>query len=241
MQKRIFRLYIAIIRIYSVDIKTRYCYNIFRQIVYNERRIIMKKIVKSFADSAMLLSVIAIVLGAVLIVYPDLSLFAFGLIVGGFLIVQGVILIVLDVKAWSMYIPFEGMLKGILSAILGVLLLRYPENIAVYVGIVLGVYIIVNSFAEIKISSALRFTGAPWVFMLILNVINILLGCIVLYAPVVSAITLTMYIGIILIAYSVVNMAYMIIIKKNIKDVEKIVTEKKTIAKPAVDVEADAE
>ncbi len=60
-------------------------------------------------------------------------------------------------------------------------------------------------------------------------------------APVVSAISLTASVGIVLIAYSAVNILYMIVLKKNAKEVEKLVSERKNVAEPAAAVEVEAE
>ena len=196
----------------------------------------MKTIVKNFSNYVIILSVLAILLGIVLIAYPGMSLVALGITTGAYLIVQGIALIILDIKAWRLFIPFEGMLKGILSVILGVLLVKNPDSIAAYIGIVLGVYIIVYGFSGIKLAASLRFTGAPWILMIILNIINIILGCLVLYSPVFSALSLTIYIGVVLIVYSVINIIYMIVVKKNASDVEKLIAEKANVIETNAEV-----
>ena len=186
----------------------------------------MKSIVKNFTNYVIILSLLAIVLGIVLVAYPGMSLAALGIAVAGYLILHGIVLIILDVKAWRLYIPFEGLLQGILSIILGVLLAKNPESIEAYIGIALGVWIIVSSFSGIKLACALRRTGAPWVFMIVMNVISIVIGCLVLYSPVLSALSLTVWLGSVLIAYSVINLIYMLVVKKYAKDVEKLIKEK---------------
>ena len=201
----------------------------------------MKTIVKNITTYVILVSLLALLIGITLIADPGLSLVAIGALVGAYLIVQGIALIILDVKAWRLFIPFEGMLKGILSVILGFLLLKYPDSIAAYIGIALGVYIIVNSFGGIKLAAALRYTGIPWVLMIILTIFSILLGCLVLYSPVFSALSLTVYIGLVLVVYSVITIVYMLIIKRNAKEVEKIIAEKGKKVEVEAEPEAKAE
>lgn len=203
----------------------------------------MKSIVKSFTNSVICLSILAVVLGIVLVAYPAMSLTAFGIVIATFLIAQGIVLIILDVKAWRLYIPFEGMLKGILSVFFGVLLARSPGSISMYIGAVMGIWIIVSAFSGIKAAFALRYTGAPWIVMIVINVIDILLGGVILYSPVLSAVSMTIGIGVVLIAHSVFNIAYMIVVKKNAKDVEKLIVEKLNMidAEVANVVEAVAE
>ena len=186
----------------------------------------LKSIVKNFTNSVICLSILAILLGIVFVAYPGMSLVAIGFVVAAYLIVQGIALIILDIKAWRLYIPFEGMLKGIVSVVLGGLLAQHPESIATYIGIVLGVLIIVSAFSGIKVAFALRYTGAPWILMIVIDILDILLGCVVLYYPVLSSVSLTMTLGIVLVAHAVFNIAYMLVVKKNAKDVEKLIVEK---------------
>ncbi|MBR0277609.1 MAG: DUF308 domain-containing protein, partial [Clostridia bacterium] len=120
----------------------------------------------------------------------------------------------------------EGMLQGILCVILGILLAKNPEYIAVYIGIFMGLWIIVSSFGGIKLASALRGTGAPWIFMIIVNIIDIIIGCLILYSPILSSLSLTIGLGIVLIVHSIINIINMIVAKKNARDVEKLIIKK---------------
>ena len=187
----------------------------------------MKTIVKNVTNSVIVMSVIAILLGIALIAYPGMSLVTLGIVVAAFLIVQGIALVIVDIKAWRMYIPFEGLLTGILSVILGAMLAKNPEKIADFIGIFLGLWIIVTGFSGIKTAFALRFTGAPWVLMVLINVVDVVIGILVLFMPVLSAVTLTQYLGFVLIAHAVFSFVYMLVLKKNAKDVEKLIMGKK--------------
>lgn len=186
----------------------------------------MKDIFKKITTSVILLSILAIIVGIAMIVYPGMSLVAIGIVISALLIVYGLVLVVLDVKAWRMYIPFEGMLRGILSIILGVLLAMHPEAISVYIGVFVGVWIIMSGISGIKLASALRRTNAPWVIMIIINIIDIIIGGLVIYSPVLSSVSLTMGLGIVIIVHAVINIIDMITVKKNIKEVEKLIVEK---------------
>lgn len=56
--------------------------------------------------------------------------------------------------------------------------------------------------------------------------LDILIGGFILYAPVPASPSLTIALGIVLIAHSVINIVDMIIVKKNARDVEKLIKEK---------------
>ena len=199
----------------------------------------MKTVVKNITNAVICLSILAILLGIALVVYPGMSLVVLGAVVAAYLIVLGVTLVIVDIKAWRYFIPFDGLLPGILSVILGVLLAKDPGSIAAYIGIVMGVWIIVSSFGGIRVAAALRGTGAPWVLMIIVHIIDILIGGCVLYSPVLSSVSLTMGIGIVLIVHSVVNIVSMIMMKKNVKDLEQILAQ--AFKAPAFAKDADFE
>ncbi len=186
----------------------------------------MKDVFKRISNSVIVLSVLGILIGIVLAVRPDASLVVLGVAVALYLIASALVLIVLDIKAWSLYLPFDGMLTGILNVILGILLMKSPETMAVYIGVVMGIWIIFSGFGGIRTGAALRWTGAPWISMVILGIIDIVLGGLVLYSPVLSSISLTIGAGVILIVHSVINIIYMIMIRKNAEEVEKLIAEK---------------
>ena len=121
------------------------------------------------------------------------------------------------------------MLQGILSVILGILLAKDPGSIAVYIGVAMGIWIIVSSFEGIRFACALRWTGAPWVLMIIMSIVDIIIGALILYSPVLSSLSITVGIGVVLIVHAVVNIVYMFVIKKNAKDVEKMIVEKANV------------
>ncbi|MBQ8981004.1 MAG: DUF308 domain-containing protein [Eubacterium sp.] len=186
----------------------------------------MKNIVKTITNYVICLSVLAIIVGIVLIASPQMSLTVISISSGIYLIVQGIALIILGIKSLRTNLPFDGMLKGILSLIFGVMLVENPAVFAGFVGNLFGIWIMFSSFDEIKFASRLRNTGAPWILMIILNVFNIIIGGVILYSPILSAISLTMGLGCILIAYSVIDIIYMIAVKMNSDYIEKILEEK---------------
>ena len=196
------------------------------QNIYAKEQNFMKDIFKNITNSVIVLSILAVLLGIVMVAYPGLSLVALGITIAAYLIVHGITLIILDIKAWKMYIPFDGMLQGILCVLTGVLLAMSPEYIAVYIGIFVGLWVIVSSFDGIRLASALRITDAPWVLMIIMNIIDIIIGCIIVFTPVLSSISMTVGLGVVIIIHSVINIVNMIMVKKNAKDTQKLIMKK---------------
>ena len=77
--------------------------------------------------------------------------------------------------------------------------------------------------------------------MIVLNIIDIVIGCLVLYSPVLSSLSLTIALGIVPIAHSVISIVDMLMVKKNARDVEKLIVEKKNEVAGYTDAEVEAE
>ena len=188
----------------------------------------MKPIVKTITTIAIIFSVLAILVGASLIAYPVASMLVYGIMFGIYLLVEGIMLVVMSIKSRHLNTPFDGLFKGILSIILGIMLLENAnaEWMAAYFGLVFGIDIIITGIIGITTSLSFRRAGAPWVLSLILNIISIIFGSMVLYSPIFSALTLTVFSGMVLIVEAILNIILMIILRKNGEEVEKIIVEK---------------
>lgn len=195
----------------------------------------MKKVLKGLSTFAIVLSLLSLVFGIILMNYPHISLVVLDIIVGSYLVVQGIMMIVLGIRALIKRVPFEGILSGVLSLILGVLFLENPAGFAEFIGIVLGIWLIVHSINNIRLAINMRGNGAPWVLLIIINAIAILAGASIIYSPIFSSITFTMALGIILIIDSVINVIEMIVVKKFIKVAgDDIEAELEAVVKQAV-------
>ena len=88
-------------------------------------------------------------------------------------------------------------------------------------------WIIVSSVNNIKVAYFFRNVKAfPSTLMIILGILDIILGWLVILNPFEASITLTLYLGIMLIVHSIFNIVDMIILKKNVKDKENYFKEK---------------
>ena len=188
----------------------------------------MKSIVKTMTTIAIVFSVLAILVGVSLIAYPVASILVYGIMFGIYLLVEGIMLVVMSIRARRLHTPLDGLFKGILSIILGIMLLENAnaEWMAAYFGIIIGIDIIITGIIGITASLSFRREGAPWVLSLILNIISIIFGAMVLYSPIFSALTFAVFAGIVLIVEAILNIVLMIILRKNAKEVEQIITEK---------------
>lgn len=177
----------------------------------------MKEIFKKTTNSIIFSSIIAIIVGLILIFYPSISLKTMGIIAAIYIIVYGIILIILDVKAYKYYIPFDGMLPGILSVVLGIILICKPSILSIVFAFAIGVWIILTSINSLKLALALKDEETPWILLLILGILDLILGVIVIFNPFEASLTLSIFIGIMLLVHAIIDIVDMIIIKKDVK------------------------
>ena len=186
----------------------------------------MKEIFKKTTNSIILSSVIAFIVGIIMVINPHMSIKTIGIIASIYLIINGIILIILDVKSTEYYVPFDGMLSGILSVVFGIILVCKPNILSTLFTIAIGVWIILSSINSIKVSIALRKENIPWILLLLFGIVDLILGMIVIINPFEASLSIVVFTGIMLIIHSVINIVNVIIIKRDAKAFSKAVESK---------------
>ena len=183
----------------------------------------MKEIFKRTTNSIIASAILSALVGIIMIIFPNMSIKTISMISAIYIILHGVILIVLDIKASRYYIPFDGMLPGILSIILGIILLVKPNILSTLFTIAIGVWIILSSINSLKMAISLRGEDVPWVLLLLFGIIDLIIGIIVVFNPFTASISLMIFIGIMLIVHSIIDIIDMIIIKRDAKKISKAI------------------
>lgn len=149
--------------------------------------------------------VLTVLAGIGVLVWPGVTLLTLAILFAVQLFVLGVFRIVgaFAVPDTSAGMRVLAIIVGIVSVIVGVLCLRTPLQTIVVLTLVLGLFWLVNGITELVMGLAGR--GEPGRGWTILSgVIGILGGIIVLSAPVRSAVTLAVVLGIVLLAHGIV-------------------------------------
>jgi uncharacterized membrane protein HdeD (DUF308 family) len=149
--------------------------------------------------------VLTVVAGIGVLVWPGVTLLTLAILFAVQLFVLGVFRIVgaFAVPDTSAGMRVLAVIVGIVSVIVGVLCLRTPLQTIVVLTLVLGLFWLVNGITELVMGLAGR--GEPGRGWTILSgVIGVLGGIVVLSAPVRSAVTLAVVLGIVLLAHGIV-------------------------------------
>ena len=181
----------------------------------------MKDLFKRITTSVLLLSILAFVIGLLMVVVPNASLQVIGITFGIFAILFGVVLIALDFALNNIYIPFFGILSGVLSVIVGTVLIAMPGILPTVFGIVLGIWIILSSVNIISIAIAVRKGFSKWGLLLLLGIIDLVSGIIVLFNPFASSLSIVVLSGIVIMIHSAVTIVDMIMLKSDVKEIAK--------------------
>lgn len=149
--------------------------------------------------------VLTVLAGIGVLVWPGVTLLTLAILFAIQLFVLGVFRIVgaFAVPDTSAGMRVLAVIVGIVSVIVGVLCLRTPLQTIVVLTLVLGLFWLVNGITELVMGLAGR--GEPGRGWTILSgVIGVLGGIVVLSAPVRSAVTLAVVLGIVLLAHGIV-------------------------------------
>ena len=183
----------------------------------------MKEIFKKTTNSIICSSIVACIIGLIMVLNPSMSVKTIGIIASCYIILHGLVLIILDIKASKYYIPFDGILSGILSIVLGVILICKPNIVSTIFAITIGVWFVLSSINMIKMSLALRNYDTPWILLLLLGIVDLIAGIVVALNPFEASLSMTVFAGIMIIVHSIINIIDMIIIKRNVKKIGKAI------------------
>lgn len=181
----------------------------------------MKDFFRKTTTSIIVSSVVAFIIGLIMAVVPKMSLDVMGIVLGVYIIIHGITLIGLNFATHSVYVPFYGIMSGLLSIIVGILLVAMPNIMSTIFAIALGIWIILSSINVISIAITVKQRVSNWGLWLLLGVIDLICGIIILFNPFASSISIVMLGGIIIMIHSVISIVDMIMIRNDAKEVEK--------------------
>ena len=115
---------------------------------------------------------------------------------------------------------------GIITIILGIIVITNPKAIASIIPIVVGLLIVISSATKLQYSLDLkREKNDIWKSTLILSIITLLCGVLLLFNPFKGAEFLAKIIGILILLYAILDMISTISIRTTVKHIQKALEE----------------
>ena len=172
---------------------------------------LIEKIFKKSGWIAILEAIIFAVLGMVLIWNPEGIIKWISYILGAIFIVVGVFKTFNYVKSKGKY----ELVYGLMAVVIGIVTIVYSGTIASILRIIIGIWIIYTALIRVSSSLKLRTAGIKaWPYCLGLAIIMFIGGLYIIL----NAGTIVMTVGIIMVAYAIIDIIEDIIFMKNVKE-----------------------
>lgn len=178
----------------------------------------METLMKKFFRSSLISSIILMIIGVLLILQSEITIITISYLIGTLLIAMGAIAIIKFIKNINNVAREElDIFYGVVTIVLGVIVVYNPEAIANIIPIIIGIGIIINSATKLQYALELRESlNNQWKTTVVISIISAVCGVILICNPFKGAVVIMQIIGGFIVAYSILDIVSTITIKKNV-------------------------
>ena len=177
----------------------------------------------NFTTSSIVASVVNIIIGVLVFIFSEQIGTLIGYIAGLIFIYTGILAIYKFIKRDGAKLYSLNIIFGILSVILGVVIIFVPTSVISYINIIFGIFLII--LGGNKVTYGIWFKigdDASWSITLVSGIMLILFGVLLIANPFESFLTATKLVGIFLILYNVLDITTSIMLRKRSDEIVKI-------------------
>lgn len=167
----------------------------------------MKDLLKKFAKSSLVISIVLIILALFLIFKPTESLNFIVILIGIVLAILGIMHMISYFSSSKEFksLSFE-LIEGIAYICTGILLIINPNLINEFLATLVGAWMIIQSIIRFQFAFNLKaIDNKGWAVMLILSIITFILGVVIIFNPFATLIAVTTICGIMLLISELIN------------------------------------
>ena len=150
-------------------------------------------------------SIALIVLGLVLLLFPDFGSSTVAVILAWILMIGGSAGLLIGVLSWPAF-GFGTMIGSGLVLVAGIYILRHPLSLASILGVLLGVLLTAQGLGALGDVLRLRRGGGLWVPGLVLSILTMVFGLILIFSPLTSSRIVMTVVGLVLIVFGAGNL-----------------------------------
>ena len=185
----------------------------------------MDKLFKKFFRSSMITSLVLIAFGVMLIMKSEATIITISYVLGGILVALGVLAVIKFIQGTNKENKNElDIVYGVVTVILGALIITHTQAIASIIPLVLGVAIVISSSTKLQYAFELKANNnSLWKATMIVSIISTLCGILLLFNPFKGAVIFTQLVGGFIIAYAVLDIISTMTIRKNFKTIHKAI------------------
>ena len=174
--------------------------------------------INGYLNAAIGYSIIMVLLGLVIAIFPGLTLDVIRWVLAIVLLSVGIALIVNDFRRQTVLTMFSGSLLGVLSIVLGFIVITHPDIMGI-MPVVLGAYMIVSSVFSLRLASSLKGGASSFWIALLTAIVEIICGVVLILNPMIGAAAMMSVMGIVLIAYGLSTFVEVLVLRSNLKEV----------------------
>jgi uncharacterized membrane protein HdeD (DUF308 family) len=164
--------------------------------------------IRKYSANTLIVSVLLLILSLFLIINPEGLLNFVVILFGCIMMLDGIIHIVsyfatsVEFRSFS----FE-LVQGVLSILVGFVLIFNPQFIISFLPFIIGAWIIVEGIIRFQFAFNTKVTdnNNNWIILLLLSILNIVFGFMVIFNPFGTAIAVTKLAGIFLLVSEILN------------------------------------
>ena len=175
----------------------------------------IKDQIKKFITSNIITSVIFIILGVIIAIFPETTINIFSYTAGAIMLLYGLYLLITGRR--GSFDPFGFSFIGVALVIFGIKSFISPITTASFLPTILGIWFISASISKLQLSASLRkLNRTLFITSLVLAFISILIGIYFVSSPLAATASLMTLLGILLAIYAASDLANMIIFRINL-------------------------
>lgn len=179
----------------------------------------MLKKFNKLINYSVVLTILFFVIGAILILFPDIKILTASYAISILLIILGIILVLYSIN--RMYL-INFLSFGVLQIILGSIIIIYPYALITLLPISVGVWMILKSTIDFRLSLLLKSARVKdWIYVAVLSLLAIICGVMLMIKTEIGTIKLTVIVGIFLTAYSLTSIIDIAIFKEHLTAMAK--------------------
>lgn len=186
---------------------------------------------KNLLKSSIVTSILLLTLGILLVFESEATIYTISYIVGAILICAGAYALIrffTNSKKTTNSIIGLDVLYGIVTIILGGLIIKNPGAIGSLLPIVLGIAIIVSSANKIQYAFSLKNGDNDlWKTTMVISIVGTICGVVLLFNPFAGAVLIMRIVGIFIIIYAILDAVSTFIIKKNVEEFRNVISSTK--------------
>ncbi|MEQ3363299.1 HdeD family acid-resistance protein [Raoultibacter massiliensis] len=168
----------------------------------------MRRFVKAVSSSIVMQAVLSVLLGLFLTMWPQATTVTVVYLFAAYLAITGIVSLISYARHRSERDGYRGALAtGILMVVLALVVFVFPEAVAGFFSLILGIVLVMSGVLNAVRSVELRlFGGGSWLGTLIVSIAIALGGVVIIVNPFDTTVTFVLVLGLLLVAKGVIDL-----------------------------------